>query len=102
MNPIDELKEIVKTQKSISTARLEFIVLKFEKMYIQQGQKINAQKKSAAEINAKYQREKARADRRDDMVQQLENLKLHHRNLTREYNLLLEKYQKENKRQKNL
>ncbi|WP_342025751.1 hypothetical protein AADC60_24625 [Cytobacillus pseudoceanisediminis] len=91
MNPIDELKEIIRCQKSVSTNRLEDIVIKFEKMYIDQGKKINSQRKNIAEVNIKYQREKEKAERRKVMVEQYENLKLNHSNLKREYNILLEK-----------
>ncbi|USK56542.1 hypothetical protein LIS82_08760 [Cytobacillus solani] len=91
MNPIDELKSIIREQKSISTKRLDVIVLKFEKMYIAQGKKINSQKNSLSVINTKYQREKQKAERRKVMVEQFEDLKLNHKNLRREYNVLLEK-----------
>lgn len=91
MNPIDELKSIIREQKSISTKKLEVIVLKFEKMYIAQGKKINTQKNSLSVINTQYQREKQKAERRKVMVEQFEDLKLNHKNLRREYNVLLEK-----------
>lgn len=91
MNPIDELKSIIREQKSISTKRLEVIVLKFEKMYIAQGKKINSQKNSLSVINTQYQREKQKAERRKVMIEQFEDLKLNHKNLRREYNVLLGK-----------
>ncbi|MDQ0268906.1 hypothetical protein [Cytobacillus purgationiresistens] len=93
MNPIDELKEIVKTQKSISTKKLEEIVFKFEKMYIAQGKRIRTQQNSLSLLNVRYQREREKSLKRKEMVEQYENLKRHHRNLTREYNLLIEKYE---------
>lgn len=89
--PIHELKEIISNQKTVSTSRLEEIAKRIEKVYIQQGQKINRQTKALNEANTRYQREKHKADRREEAVQQLERLKLHHRNLEREFNLLKEK-----------
>lgn len=95
MSGMDELKEIIKNQKSVSTKKLEIVVEKIEKMYLAQGKKINSQKNQLSIVNTQYQREKEKAKRRKAMVQQFEDLKLHHRNLTREFNILQEKYQSE-------
>lgn len=89
--PIRELKEIISNQKTVSTSRLEDIASRIERLYIQQGQKINRQSKALSEANKQYQREKQKADRREEAVQQLERLKTHHRNLTREFNMLKDK-----------
>ena len=91
MNTLDELKQVVANQKSISTSKLLRLLKNAEKMYIQQGLKINRQEKALSQANATIQKLNVKIERRKEMVQQLENLKTHHRNLTREYNLLLEK-----------
>ncbi|MBD7937163.1 hypothetical protein H9655_08975 [Cytobacillus sp. Sa5YUA1] len=94
MSAIDELKEIIQNQKSISTKKLESIITEFERMYIAQGKKIRSQKNNLSVMNTKYQRERDKAKKREEMAKQLEALKLHHHNLTREFNYLLEKYKR--------
>jgi hypothetical protein len=93
LNPITELKEIVGSQKTVSTSRLEPMVRKLEKIMIKQQQHANSQSKRLRDMNDQLQRVRSKSDKRKAMVEDYENLKLHHRNLTREYNLLLEKHQ---------
>lgn len=61
--PIEELKHIVATQKTVSTSRLDELVIRVEKMYIRQGQKINRQKNALREANRQLQREKDKNER---------------------------------------
>ncbi|MFS0820772.1 hypothetical protein [Bacillus sp. 1P02SD] len=91
MNPIDQINTIIANQKTVSTTKLVPIVKAFAKMYINTVQKMNNQKNTINELNKKYQQAKHKADKRLEVVEQYERLKIHHRNLEREYNLLLEK-----------
>ncbi|MFS0822153.1 hypothetical protein [Bacillus sp. 1P02SD] len=94
MNPIDQLNTIINSQKTVSTTKLAPIVKSFMKMYNNTAQKVNSQKNKIDELNKKYQQAKHKADKRLELVEQHERLKIHHRNLEREYNLLLEKVKK--------
>lgn len=86
--PIRELKQIIATQKTISTTRLAPLVEQIEKHYTQRDEKINAQQNSLKRMNIRYQREKDKADRRKAAMQDYENLKVNHQNLRREFNVL--------------
>lgn len=94
MNGIDELKNLIQNQKSVSTKKLEIVVEKIEKMYLAQGKKINSQKNQLSIVNTQYQREKEKAKRRKAMIQQFEDFKLHHKNLERQHEYLLDKLKK--------
>lgn len=94
MNPIEQLNSIITNQKTVSTTKLVPIAKAFTKMYNNTVQKMNSQKNALAELNKKYQQAKHKADKRLKMAEQYERLKVHHRNLEREYNLLLEKTNK--------
>jgi len=94
VNPIEQLNTIITNQKTVSTTKLVPIVKAFIKMYNNTVQKLNSQKNTINELNKKYQQAKHKADKRLEMVEQYERLKVHHRNLEREYNLLLEKMKK--------
>ncbi|MCM3110662.1 hypothetical protein [Lederbergia lenta] len=61
--PIEELKHIVATQKTVSTSRLSDLVMRVERMYINQGQKVNRQKNALREANRQLQREKDKNER---------------------------------------
>jgi len=91
VNPIEQLNTIIANQKTVSTTKLLPIVKAFTKMYNNTVQKMNSQKNTINELNKKYQHASKRAHERKEMAEQHERLKVHHRNLEREYNLLLEK-----------
>lgn len=89
--PIQELKEIIASQKTVSTSRLEDIVIRLEKIYIKQSQKINSQYNDINRLNARINDLKKQARKRRQAMIDYENLKAHHRNFTREFNILKEK-----------
>jgi hypothetical protein len=94
MNPIEQLNTIIANQKTVSTSKLMPIVKAFIKMYNNTAQKVNSQTNTINDLNKKYQQVKHKAGKRKEMVEQYERLKIHHRNLERQYNLLLEKVSK--------
>ncbi|WP_313894695.1 hypothetical protein [Psychrobacillus sp.] len=61
--PIEELKHIVATQKTVSTSRLAILVKRVEEKYIQQGQKINRQTTALRKASKQIKREKEKAAR---------------------------------------
>lgn len=86
--PIQELKEIIANQKTVSTSRLDDIVNSLEKIYIKQSNKINNQRNDINRLNARITEFKKQARKRRQAMIDYENLKAHHRNLEREFNLL--------------
>ncbi|MBS4198598.1 hypothetical protein KHA93_02910 [Bacillus sp. FJAT-49732] len=91
--PIQELKQIIATQKSVSTSRLEEIARRIDLLYINQGKTIRNQRNTLNQLNSRLQRLEVKADRRKQAMQDYENLKMHHRNLEREFNILRGKYE---------
>lgn len=72
--PLQELKQIIANQKTVSTSRLEPLVRQIEKIIIQQGQKINGQKKSIRNLNKRMQQAQFLAAKRKHLAK--ENLEL--------------------------
>lgn len=56
MSAIDDLKEIINSQKTIRTSRLDKYVKEIEAMYIQQGKKIRKQRVNLDLLNKKVNR----------------------------------------------
>lgn len=56
MSAIDDLKEIINSQKTIRTSRLDKYVKEIEAMYIQQGKKIRKQRVNLDLLNKKINR----------------------------------------------
>ena len=56
MSAIDDLKEIVNSQKTIRTSRLDKYVKEIEAMYIQQAKKIRKQRINLDILNKKVNR----------------------------------------------
>ncbi|MBW8350762.1 hypothetical protein K0H71_15100 [Bacillus sp. IITD106] len=89
--PIQELKDIISNQKTVSTSRLNALASRIETLYINQGKTIRNQRNALNKLNTQLQRALEKADRRKQAMQDYENLKIHHRNLEREFNILKEK-----------
>ncbi len=61
MNALDEVKHIVKSQKSVSTSRLQPLIKQIEMMYINQGYKIRKQERHLAFLRMVVDRRKNRS-----------------------------------------
>ena len=64
MKPMDELKAIISSQKTVSTSRLELLIKHIEKTIIQQEQTINSQRNKLGKLNKRMQIEQTKAERR--------------------------------------
>jgi len=54
--PIQELKEIIANQKTVSTSRLNALASRIETLYINQGKTIRNQRNALNKLNTRLQR----------------------------------------------
>lgn len=95
-NPIQELKQIIANQKTVTSARLAPIVQQLNKIYVQQGQKINGQKNIIANLNKRMQQAQFLAAKRKHLVKENLELKDKIRRQKRELAILTGKREGEN------
>lgn len=74
-NPISQIKQIIDTQQSISTKKLEPMVMQLEKISIRQVQKINSQAKALDKLNTRLQQVKTLAEKRRHLVEENQDLR---------------------------
>ena len=67
MKPMEELKSIISSQKTVSTSRLAPLIEHIEKVTIQQADKLNNQRNRLAELNKRIQIEQSKAERRKEL-----------------------------------
>ncbi|MFS8189505.1 hypothetical protein ACMG4J_22615 [Rossellomorea marisflavi] len=61
MNALDEVKNIIESQKSVRTSRLQPLIKEIEMMYINQGYKIRKQERHLGFLRMVVERRKNRS-----------------------------------------